>query len=24
VRMKSHGHDIYQDVRRLVRRNAGI
>jgi hypothetical protein len=23
VRMKSHGHDIYQDVRRLVRRNAG-
>jgi hypothetical protein len=24
VQMKSHGHDIYQDVRRLVRRNAGI
>jgi hypothetical protein len=24
IRMKSHGHDIYHDVRRLVRRNAGI
>ncbi|CAN7177064.1 hypothetical protein LJR225_000397 [Phenylobacterium sp. LjRoot225] len=24
VRMKSHGDDIYRDVRRLVRRNAGI
>lgn len=24
VRMKGHGHDVYKDVRRLLRRNAGI